>query len=93
MTSQTSLSWAMRPDPDFGTRIVAIWSVGDGARPADALEIDLLGRARPFCDRVKRDWIPISDDAPDIPSDWDGKRAPNRDGVYDLLDAINRTAG
>jgi len=60
MTSPVNLSWALRPDPDLGARVVAIWSVGAG----EALEIDLMGQARQFRDQARTEWIVIEDDAP-----------------------------
>jgi hypothetical protein len=93
MTSQTSLSWALRPDPELGTRIVAIWTVDGGTGSTEALEIDLMGQARRFRDQVKSEWIAIPDDAPDITPDRSESDALSRVGIYALLDAVNKVAG
>lgn len=74
MASHVNLSWALRPDPEFGARIVAIWSVeaADGTPSGEALEIDLLGQARRFRDQVRSEWIVIDDDASaPVPAEYD----------------------
>jgi hypothetical protein len=81
----------MRPDPELGTRIVAVWTV-EGEAGAEALEIDLMGQARRFRDQVKAEWIPIPDDAPEIAADWSVIDAPDRSGIYALVDAVNKLA-
>ena len=86
MASPTSLSWAMRPDPVMGTRIVALWTVeGEmGHEPVETLEIDLMGHARLVPDPCAIDWIPIPDDAPGNPFQAGDTPAPIRPGVFDL---------
>jgi hypothetical protein len=64
MTNHPSLTWALRPDPERGARLVALWSVeGD---TGDMLEIDLMGQARRFRDQARSEWIVIEDDAPTL---------------------------
>lgn len=74
MTGHLNLSWALRPDPVLGTKVVAVWSVGPitaDAEPTAALEIDLMGHAQITLNQARRDWIAINDDVPSHPVDSD----------------------
>jgi len=80
MASRLHLSWALKPDPVVGTRIVAVWTAGNHgtAEPVDVLAIDLMGQARHFHDQVTSEWIPIPDDASDLPVDVVAQPIPIR---------------
>ena len=88
MASPTSLSWAMRPDPVMGTRIVALWTLTDGSSntPVEMLEIDLMGRSRHIPDPGAIDWIPIPDDAPGVALQGSEQPLPIRPIVFDRSD-------
>ena len=92
MANQCSLSWALRPDPECGTRIIAVWTIeaGSGAQPVEALEIDLLGRAQRFRDQVRSEWIVIDDDAPETRLVRSDDTAPDQTGIDALLAAVRQ---